>query len=220
MSKWTVFRQKIDFERDKQYKSDAINKYRRHIHHNRSLIVVNGNISEFISGRDATVTQSIVSSKMRIFGSPHGRTRQTARQNERSVPQLKFTCRGRGISVVGTLPVRDRPHWYLMSIRSVISNMVQSRPATSSAIVAVAREHLSRLHGHVISTHIHSHVHTYVRMRIDSLFEDFLNCDSNDCHLYVPLAYPIHSSASCHKLAFYDAAKRTMGFALNSVEEE
>lgn len=51
---WIVFRQKIDFERDKQYKSDASNKYRRHIHHNRSLIIVNGNISEFISGRDAS----------------------------------------------------------------------------------------------------------------------------------------------------------------------
>jgi len=112
-------------------------------------------------------------------------------------------------------------------------NMVQSRPATPSAIVVVAREHLHDCRmgtwflwwTHIQTfTRVHIHTRTRVRMRmkmkIDSLFEDFLDCDSNDCHLFVSLVYPIYSSAGCHKLAFYDAAKRTMGFALNSVEEE
>jgi len=85
---------------------------------------------------------------------PRWRTQQTTRQNERFVPQLKFTCRRLGIVVVGTLPVRDRPHWYLMSIRSVVSN---STVPTSNTVRhgSDRTRHLSRLpHEHVISIRI------------------------------------------------------------------
>lgn len=119
-----------------------------------------------------------------------------------------------------------------MSIRSVVSNVVQSRPE----MLAVAREHLACVFVRTRDLYIRVYTHTRIRMyiharawktRIDSLFENFLDCDSNDCHLFAhfssssfPLVCPIHSSAGCHKLAFYDAAEGTMGFALNSVEEE
>jgi len=146
----------------------------------------------------------------------------------RFVPQLKFTRRGSAI--VGTLPVRDRPYWYLMSIQNVVSNMVQSWPAMrplwwrshESTFCTCACTGTWFIHTHIHThthTHTHSRAHTHPRGSITfSRISSIAILTIVTCSL-LP-RQPIHSSAGCHKLAFYDAAEGTMGFALNLVEEE
>lgn len=129
--------------------------------------------------------------KVNVFRSPCMCARATNRETKWEVCGSIKIYSPHVRSAVDTLAVRDQPRWYLMSIRSVVSNIVQPRHGGSRT-----RKYLSRLHvyphGHVICTHTRTHTHAHIFVheledpRIDSLFEDILDCDSNDCHLFVP----------------------------------
>jgi len=78
-------------------------------------------------------------------------------------------------------------------------------------MVAVAREHLALVcsHAYVICTHacictrayvhIRMHVHTYTVIENENrLFENFLDCDSNDCHLFAHFLSPLSPPCLSH----------------------